>query len=140
VLYCTELHCTVQHCAVVYFTHDLMHALLDELHPDTHRTVSYSKGCVCEGTKPAHVTLIGNIIVGMFLVLPTESSQSSDGGLSLQKQGAMVFKAIIYGESELCIPFAGEGVEDRTRQKRRLAAVELLGALIGTRSYVNVDI
>jgi hypothetical protein len=134
------LHCTVQHCAVMCFTPDLMRALLDDMHLDTHHAVSCSKGCVCEGTKPAYVTLIGNIIVGMFLVLPTESSQSSDGGLSLQKQGAMVFKAIIYGESELCIPFAGEGVEDRTRQKRRLAAVELLGALIGTRSYLNVNI
>jgi hypothetical protein len=87
---------------------------------------------VCEGTKPAYVTLVGNIIVGMFLVLPTESSsQGSESGPSLQKQGAMVFKAILYGESELCIPNTREGVEVRIRQKRRLAAVELLGALIG---------
>lgn len=93
---------------------------------------------MCEGTKPAHVTLVGNIIVGMFLVLPSEPSSQGSGsaGPSLQKQGAMVFKAILYGESGLCIPCPGqgiEGVEDRVRssQKRRLAAVELLGALIG---------
>jgi hypothetical protein len=92
---------------------------------------------VCQGTKPAYVTLLGNIIVGMFLVLPTESPEGSNSDLSLQKQGAMVFKAILCGESELCIPYAGEGVDDRTRQKRRLAAVELLGALIGG-SHLNV--
>jgi hypothetical protein len=94
---------------------------------------------VCEGTKPAYVTLLGNVIVGMFLVLPTEPSQGSDSGPSLQRQGAMVFKAILYGESELCIPYTGEGVEDRTRQKRRLAAVELLGALIGIRTHRHVE-
>ena len=91
---------------------------------------------MCEGTRVAYVTLVGNIIVGMFLVLPTENSaQGGEGGPSLQKQGAMVFKAILYGESALCIPYS-EGAEDRTRQKRRLAAVELLGALIGEAAAV----
>ena len=95
---------------------------------------------MCQGAKPATTTLIGNVIVGMFLVLPTESSSSDSEnpdkpGQSLQQQGALVFKAMLYGESELCIPHISRGeqsgVIDIDRQRRRVAAVELLGALIG---------
>jgi hypothetical protein len=105
------------------------------------RTYCPSQNCVCSGVKPAYVTLIGNIIVGMLLVLPTDPSTQGPGpvkGPSLQEQGALVFKAILYGTSELCMPYINvssslEGSADsESRQKSRLAAVQLLGALIGT--------
>ena len=109
---------------------------------------------MCQGAKPAIVTLIGNVIVGMFLVLPRDKNNNSnnnnnnnnninnnddnnnDNNLSLQQQGAIVFKAILYEESELCIPHIQRGNRategDITSQRRRVAAVELLGALVGT--------
>ena len=99
-----------------------------------------SQNCVCSGVKPVYVTLIGNIIVGMLLVLPTDPSAQGPGaikGPSLQEQGALVFKAILYGTSELCMPYISisspqkASRENESRQKNRLAAVQLLGALIG---------
>ena len=76
----------------------------------------------------------------MLLVLPIDPSTQGSGpvkGPSLQEQGALVFKAILYGTSELCMPYINvssslEGSADsESRQKSRLAAVQLLGALIG---------
>lgn len=113
-----------------------------------------SQNCVCSGVKPAYVTLIGNIIVGMLLVLPSDPSTQGPGpgpepglvkGPSLQEQGALVFKAILYGTSELCMPYVNislssqeEGsAEKESLQKNRLAAVQLLGALIGTYSSLS---
>ena len=51
----------------------------------------------------------------MFLVLPTESNNDGENpdkdesGQSLQQQGALIFKAMLYGESELCIPYIRRG-------------------------------
>ena len=92
----------------------------------------------------------------MFLVLPAESvpkesikhddhnisphnnnnsSSNINESLSLQQQGFIVFKAMLYEESELCIPHLHRGTQtlgdDLSSQRRRVAAVELLGALVG---------
>ena len=85
--------------------------------------------------KPTNVTLIANVLVGMFLVLPKDSDPLKES--SLQNQGSQIFKAMLCGESELCIPHVGNNTVDRSRQKQRIALVELLGALIGitTLSY-----
>ena len=96
---------------------------------------------------------MGNVIVGMFLVLPKESIKHDDHNisphsnnnnssssninesLSLQQQGFIVFKAMLYEESELCIPHLHRGTQtlgdDLNSQRKRVAAVELLGALVG---------
>ena len=85
----------------------------------------------------------------MLLVLPTDPSTQGLGpgqgqglvkGPSLQEQGALVFKAILYGTSELCMPYVNISLSSQEEgsagkeslQKNRLAAVQLLGALIGT--------
>lgn len=82
----------------------------------------------------------------MLLVLPTDPSTQGPGpglvkGPSLQEQGALVFKAILYGTSVLCMPYVNisfssqeSSAEKESNQKYRLAAVQLLGALIGTYS------
>ena len=79
--------------------------------------------------KPTNVTLIANVLVGMFLVLPKEVDPLKES--SLQVQGSQIFKAMLCGESELCTPHIGRNSVDRLRQKKRIALVELLGALIG---------
>ena len=85
--------------------------------------------------KPTNVTLMANVLVGMFLVLPKDSDPLKES--SLQNQGSQIFKAMLCGESELCIPHVGNNTVDRSRQKQRIALVELFGALIGitTLSY-----
>lgn len=85
----------------------------------------------------------------MLLVLPTDPSTQGPSpvpgfvkkGPPLQEQGALVFKAILYGTSELCMPYVNiylssqeSSAEKESNQKNRLAAVQLLGALIGTYS------
>ena len=120
------------------------------------------QACVGEGAKPAIVTLMGNVIVGMFLVLPAElvpkesmkhdnqnisphnnsnnNNNNSSESHSLQQQGFIVFKAMLYEESELCIPHLHRGTQtlgdDLTSQRKRVAAVELLGALVGEKQNV----
>ena len=129
-------------------------------------SIQLVQACVGEGAKPAIVTLMGNVIVGMFLVLPAESvpkeSIKHDGhnisphnnnnnsnsnineSLSLQQQGFIVFKAMLYEESELCIPHLHRGTQalgdDLNSQRRRVAAVELLGALVGKEQNILIKI
>ena len=106
---------------------------------------------------------MGNVIVGMFLVLPKESIKHDDHNisphnnnsssnnnsninesLSLQQQGFIVFKAMLYEESELCIPHLHRGTQalgdDLNSQRRRVAAVELLGALVGKEQNILIKI
>ena len=104
---------------------------------------------------------MGNVIVGMFLVLPKESIKHDDHNisphnnnnnsssninesLSLQQQGFIVFKAMLYEESELCIPHLHRGTQalgdDLNSQRRRVAAVELLGALVGKELNILIKI
>ena len=109
---------------------------------------------------------MGNVIVGMFLVLPAESvpkesikhddhnisphnnnsssSSNINESLSLQQQGFIVFKAMLYEESELCIPHLHRGTQtlgdDLNSQRRRVAAVELLGALVGKELNILIKI
>ena len=65
----------------------------------------------------------------------SSSSSNINESLSLQQQGFIVFKAMLYEESELCIPHLHRGTQtlgdDLNSQRRRVAAVELLGALVG---------
>ena len=74
----------------------------------------------------------------------SSSSSNINESLSLQQQGFIVFKAMLYEESELCIPHLHRGTQtlgdDLNSQRRRVAAVELLGALVGKELNILIQI